>query len=332
MKYLKMFNESLSQEDRNEISQYCKDIFLDLKDDGITVNTSWSVNFKWIIIEFSRAGRDFSVSQYKDELRMLSSYLKSLGFVFNSQQKYGQKNKFGYYNSQMIFRFIFSYRLDDELNESVYNMANILRWGDKEDEEIHEIKSIFMDVVDEFDLEQYDGQDEDSMNYGIYYDIDRNSINDNIIEIYLRIIDPRTDDPHWDRFLSVIEHLKFFRDRLYHMGFSCDYPTEDIGDILLYDGFITIQIEKIELISRGSIRESLDSLPKDIQDIIDNFPKSHRYKTERGEISLIYPCLISQDMYEIYCIEGDFFEDVERYSTLEEAEFRIDELIGWFQN
>lgn len=326
MKYLKLFNESLSQEDRNEISQYCKDIFLDLKDDGITITTSWSVNFKWIIIEFYRVGRDFSVSQYKDELRMLSSYLKSLGFVFNGQQKYSPKNKLGYYNSQMLFRFTFSYRLDDELNESVYG----INYDKNTDEEILEIKSVFMDIIDEFDLEQYRGQDicdDNLMNFGIYYDIERSYYYENIIEIYLYLIDSRCDgDPNYERLLKIIEQLKFFKKRLYDMGFNCTYPVvDDIDDIIGAEDFITIQIESI-----NPIEESFDSLPKDIQDMIDNFPKSHRYRTERGEISMIHPCVISQNMYEIYCIEGNFFEDVERYSTLEEAESRIDELIGWF--
>lgn len=42
---------------------------------------------------------------------------------------------------------------------------------------------------------------------------------------------------------------------------------------------------------------------------------SHRYKTDKGEISLIYPSWISMDSYEIYCIEGNLFDDIERYDT-----------------
>lgn len=55
---------------------------------------------------------------------------------------------------------------------------------------------------------------------------------------------------------------------------------------------------------------------------------SHRYKTDKGEISLIYPSWISMDSYEIYCIEGNLFDDIERYDTLEEAEERINELLN----
>jgi hypothetical protein len=34
------------------------------------------------------------------------------------------------------------------------------------------------------------------------------------------------------------------------------------------------------------------------------------------------------DTYEIYCIEGELFDDVERFPTLEEAENRVIELLG----
>lgn len=56
--------------------------------------------------------------------------------------------------------------------------------------------------------------------------------------------------------------------------------------------------------------------------------KSHRYKTDKGEISCIHPCMATMGCYEIYCIEGDLFEDIERYDTLEESETRISELLN----
>jgi len=65
------------------------------------------------------------------------------------------------------------------------------------------------------------------------------------------------------------------------------------------------------------------------QEII-NIPfgaSSHRYKTEKGEISLIHPVHYTNNRYEIFCIEGDLFEDVERFDTLEEAEERIKSLL-----
>lgn len=54
---------------------------------------------------------------------------------------------------------------------------------------------------------------------------------------------------------------------------------------------------------------------------------SHRYKTEKGEISLICPCYATFNAYEIYCTEGQLFDDIERYDTLSEAEQRIKELL-----
>lgn len=55
---------------------------------------------------------------------------------------------------------------------------------------------------------------------------------------------------------------------------------------------------------------------------------SNRYKTEKGEISMLTPCRATFNSYEIYCIEGNLFDDIERYDTLEEAEARINELLS----
>ena len=54
---------------------------------------------------------------------------------------------------------------------------------------------------------------------------------------------------------------------------------------------------------------------------------SERYITELGEISLLKPCRATMESFEIYCCNGDLFEDVERYDTLEEAETRINALL-----
>jgi len=51
------------------------------------------------------------------------------------------------------------------------------------------------------------------------------------------------------------------------------------------------------------------------------------YKGDKGTISLVYPTIFSFGEYEIYCIEGNLFEDIERYPTLAEAESRIEELL-----
>jgi len=54
---------------------------------------------------------------------------------------------------------------------------------------------------------------------------------------------------------------------------------------------------------------------------------SNRYKTDKGEISLLTPCRATFNTFEIYCIEGGLFEDIERYNTLQEAEERINFLL-----
>lgn len=61
---------------------------------------------------------------------------------------------------------------------------------------------------------------------------------------------------------------------------------------------------------------------------VPGFVTSHRYKTDKGEISMIYPSWVSMDMYEIFCIEGKLFDDIERFDTIEEAEERINELLN----
>lgn len=55
---------------------------------------------------------------------------------------------------------------------------------------------------------------------------------------------------------------------------------------------------------------------------------SFRYETEKGCISLLKPCHATFQSYEIYCISGGLFDDVERYHTLEEAESRIKRLLS----
>ena len=46
---------------------------------------------------------------------------------------------------------------------------------------------------------------------------------------------------------------------------------------------------------------------------------SHRFKTEKGEISLIYPSMATMECFEIYCISADLFYDVERFDSYNEA-------------
>lgn len=56
--------------------------------------------------------------------------------------------------------------------------------------------------------------------------------------------------------------------------------------------------------------------------ISDLYGDSHRYYNEKGEISLLYPCIRTGNLYEIYSW-GELFEDCERFNSLTEAEERI---------
>jgi len=55
------------------------------------------------------------------------------------------------------------------------------------------------------------------------------------------------------------------------------------------------------------------------------------YSSEKGKISLIellhYFYVDQSTLWEIYCQEGNLFDDVERFTTKEEAETRIKELL-----
>ena len=53
-----------------------------------------------------------------------------------------------------------------------------------------------------------------------------------------------------------------------------------------------------------------------------------RYRSPKGLISLSPPTHYTMGCWEIYCLEGDLFEDIERFDTKEEAEARIKKLLG----
>ena len=55
---------------------------------------------------------------------------------------------------------------------------------------------------------------------------------------------------------------------------------------------------------------------------------SNRYLNEKGCISLIHPCRTTMNLFEIYCIEGDLFDDIERFDSLDEAESAIRTYLG----
>jgi len=51
------------------------------------------------------------------------------------------------------------------------------------------------------------------------------------------------------------------------------------------------------------------------------------YSSKKGKISLIF-LKKYYNCWEIYCLEGDIFEDCERFPTKKEAEKRIKELLN----
>ena len=55
---------------------------------------------------------------------------------------------------------------------------------------------------------------------------------------------------------------------------------------------------------------------------------SHRFKTSKGEISLIYPSRATMESFEIYCISGNLFDDTERYDSYNEAYEAIEKYLN----
>jgi len=57
----------------------------------------------------------------------------------------------------------------------------------------------------------------------------------------------------------------------------------------------------------------------------------HIYSSSKGKISCVFLknyLLDNRDFYEIYCLEGDLFEGVERFLTLKEAEEKVAEYLN----
>lgn len=72
------------------------------------------------------------------------------------------------------------------------------------------------------------------------------------------------------------------------------------------------------------IEKSTVKLGFDLDNIMS---ESHRYKSKKGEISLLHPSRATFNSYEIYCVSENLFDDIERYNSLKAAEKRIDELL-----
>ena len=76
------------------------------------------------------------------------------------------------------------------------------------------------------------------------------------------------------------------------------------------------------------MKKGKSAIVMNIQENSETRIDSHRYSNEKGEISLIYPSWVSMDSYEIYCIRGSLFDDIERFDSLEDAENRIFKLLN----
>ena len=82
------------------------------------------------------------------------------------------------------------------------------------------------------------------------------------------------------------------------------------------------------LIENNKIRKKVVKRDLELNSIAPGFlSDSNRYSSEKGLISLLEPCGATMGCYEIYCLGGNLFDDIERYDTLDEVENRIKKLL-----
>lgn len=56
--------------------------------------------------------------------------------------------------------------------------------------------------------------------------------------------------------------------------------------------------------------------------------KQKIFSSPKGKISLVFPNTYTMNQYEIYCLEGELFDDIERFETEEEARERSEKLLS----
>ena len=89
-----------------------------------------------------------------------------------------------------------------------------------------------------------------------------------------------------------------------------------------------MRIKRKLLIENNKIRKKVVKRDLELNSIAPGLlSDSNRYSSEKGLISLLEPCGATMGCYEIYCIGGNLFDDIERYDTLDEVECRINELL-----
>lgn len=120
------------------------------------------------------------------------------------------------------------------------------------DEEIAEIKSIFLDIKDEFDIEEHDMHDDPINDVGLYYKFHK--VGKIIyISIYcnepgstaLSTINMDNSSSMLSKYINkVVPALKNFASRLEAMGYEVFYYIDenDILDEFTYNGYFTIEI------------------------------------------------------------------------------------------
>ena len=152
MKYLKIFNEHISDSQHKEVAETCKDILLDLKDDGFDGNVETSTRTWAKDIQITIRRDKFTISDIEECTKRLTNYLNSNGLGID----YTDKGL----NPQI--------RLRDELTTtsdilSYYSMSFSTLWNPKrKDKTINEssksgidyslLQDTLQDLSDEYDI------------------------------------------------------------------------------------------------------------------------------------------------------------------------------------
>tara|TARA_R110001592_G_scaffold16073_7_gene68817 strand:- start:190 stop:468 length:279 start_codon:yes stop_codon:yes gene_type:complete len=89
-----------------------------------------------------------------------------------------------------------------------------------------------------------------------------------------------------------------------------------------------VKSKKKLLIETNKIRRTVVKRDSELHSIaLGLLSDSNRYSSEKGLISLLEPCRATMGCYEICCIGGNLFDEIERYDTLYEVENRIKKLL-----
>ncbi len=146
IKKFKSFNENIQGDDIQEVINTCKDISLDLKDDGFEVKVKYN-NWNSFTIMISKDVQ-FTKKDIIDVFNHLKSYFETIGYTTNNEftilkRFYNIDLDGGYY----LIKKIFIKKKVEKVNEN--NSYEELKLTE---DEISDIKDIFRDIIDEWDL------------------------------------------------------------------------------------------------------------------------------------------------------------------------------------